>query len=193
MRSSIAKISERLQGYPHGASCSKVFTEASAVLVPTRSRVESSSSTASISFSASSIYFHYLWRHTIHTNIALSRQKNHTSTPWSPAITHLQFWLLLRKPADRLGKVVNGERSDYMGMGAEWLPSRPEISPCPCDKGVIFSWHVPLGNLVTVGFDSPQGAAKRTEKRSKEARNEGQSMKIVKKEGGKKGKPQDYL
>ena len=64
---------------------------------------------------------------------------------------------LLRKPAGRLGKVVFRERSEYRGCGGG--PDGPRIHRrlvIRVSSMKFLQGHVPLGNFVTVGFDSPQ-------------------------------------
>ena len=67
---------------------------------------------------------------------------------------------MLLKPADRLGKVVLANEVSIGGVGGGRLPRCTEISISSGDKGGQLdffrgAWHVPLGNLVRLGFDSP--------------------------------------
>ena len=57
---------------------------------------------------------------------------------------------ILRKPADRLGKVVFANEVSIGGVGGGGCPGGPKSRYWNFSGG-----HVPLGNLVTVGFDSP--------------------------------------
>ena len=63
-----------------------------------------------------------------------------------------------RKPADRLGKVVFANEVNMGGMGWGGCPGAPKSrhrAQIRVTKWFFLGGHVPLGNLVTVGFDSP--------------------------------------
>ena len=65
----------------------------------------------------------------------------------------------LRKPAGRLGEVVFRERSDYRGCGGGAWRGGPKIHRRLVIRVPFLQFwegHVPLGNFVTVRFDSPQ-------------------------------------
>ena len=94
------------------------------------------------------------------------------------------WYMFLRKPADRPGKVVFANEVSMGGVEGGGCPGAPKfryrvvIRPWPL--GFFKGGHVPLGNLVTVGFDSPQVPWKRKEKGRK---NQGKWRKIVKNRG----------
>ena len=62
----------------------------------------------------------------------------------------LQCVHMLRKPADRLGKVVFANEVSIRGSGGGSSREGPEAR-----KLNFFGRHVPLRKEVTVGFDSP--------------------------------------
>ena len=84
-------------------------------------------------------------------NIILCMQKDLfclTSSGNVDLIIHISW--MLRKPADRLGKVVFANEVSIGGVGGGGCPGGPKSRYWNFSGG-----HVPLGNLVTVGFDSP--------------------------------------
>ena len=73
-------------------------------------------------------------------------------------VLHFTFFHFLRTPADRLGKVVFANEVSIGGVGGGGCPGAPKFRYWVVIR--VANWnflggHVPLGNLVTVGFDSP--------------------------------------
>ena len=66
--------------------------------------------------------------------------------------------MFLRKPADRLGKVVFANEVSIGGVEGGGCPGAPKFRyrvVIRVANWIFLGGHVPLGNLVTVGFDSP--------------------------------------
>ena len=68
------------------------------------------------------------------------------------------WYMFLRKPADRLGKVVFANEVSIGGVEGGGCPGAPKFRyrvVIRVANWIFLGGHVPLGNLVTVGFDSP--------------------------------------
>jgi hypothetical protein len=88
---------------------------------------------------------------------ALRKAGSKDSKP-GDVLKHVSTHSFLRKPADRLGKVVLANEVSIGGLGGgrcrvghgarNWVVRRSS-------KWNFLGGHVPLGKVVTVGFDSP--------------------------------------